>query len=510
MASPLRAFAALLLALPLVHAAAPAPLAGARPNIVFVITDDQGYGDLSAHGNPVLRTPNLDRLHREGVRFTDFHVSPTCAPTRSALLTGRHEFKNGITHTILERERLAPGAVTVAEILRGAGYRTGIFGKWHLGDEPALWPSQRGFDEMFIHGAGGIGQTYPGSCGDAPGNSYFNPAILHNGRFVRTTGYCTDVFFGRALDWMGEIGRDRPFLAWIATNAPHGPLDARPEDEARYTGKVPDADTAKYFGMIANIDDNVGRLLDRLDTLGIARDTLVVFMNDNGGTVGTRLFNAGMRGSKGSPWLGGTRSSSLWRWPARLRPADVPALTAHLDFFPTLAELAGAPLDARSRAQIEGRSLVPLLTDPAAPWAERTLFTHVGRWPLGTSPDEWKYRACSVRDPRWQLVSLEGGRTPKWQLFDLRADPGQQQDVSARHPEVVAALQGRFDDWWAAARPLMVNEGATGPKVNPFKELYWQQFGGGPSEEDLRRMDPVAFAAQQQQAGARKGAKKTK
>ncbi|PAW83459.1 MAG: arylsulfatase [Opitutia bacterium Tous-C8FEB] len=510
MAYPLRALAALLLALPLAQAAVPTPLAGARPNIIFIITDDQGYGDLSAHGNPVLRTPHLDRLHREGVRFTDFHVSPTCAPTRAALLTGRHEFKNGITHTILERERLAPGAVTVAEILREAGYRTGIFGKWHLGDEPELWPSRRGFDEMFIHGAGGIGQTYPGSCGDAPGNTYFNPAILHNGRFVRTTGYCTDVFFGRAMAWMGEVGRDRPFFAWIATNAPHAPLDARPEDEARYTGKVPDANTAKYFGMIANIDDNVGRLLERLDTLGIARDTLVVFMNDNGGTIGTRLFNAGMRGSKGSPWVGGTRASSLWRWPARLQPADVPALTAHLDFLPTLAELAGAPLDARTRAQVEGRSLVPLLTDPAAPWAERTLFTHVGRWPVGTSPDEWKYRSCSVRDPRWQLISLDGGRAPAWQLFDLRADPGQEQDVAARHPEVVAALQRRFDDWWAAARPLMVNEGATGPKVNPFKELYWQQFGGGPSAEDLRRMDPVAFAAQQQQAGARKGAKKAK
>jgi arylsulfatase len=510
MASPLRALAALLLTLPSLPAAAPAPLAGARPNIVFIITDDQGYGDLSAHGNPVLRTPHLDRLHREGVRFTDFHVSPTCAPTRAALLTGRHEFKNGVTHTILERERLAPGSVTVAELLRGAGYRTGIFGKWHLGDEPELWPSQRGFDEMFIHGAGGIGQTYPGSCGDAPGNTYFNPAILHNGRFVRTQGYCTDVFFDRAMAWIGEVGRDRPFFAWIATNAPHAPLDVRPEDEARYTGKVPDANTAKYFGMIANIDDNLGRLLDRLDALGLARDTLVVFMNDNGGTVGTRLFNAGMRGSKGSPWLGGTRASSLWRWPARLRPADVAALTAHLDFLPTLAELAGAPLDTRVRAQVEGRSLVPLLADPAAAWSERTLFTHVGRWPLGTSPDDWKYRQCSVRDPRWQLVSLDGGRAPAWQLFDLRADPGQQQDVAARHPEVVAALQQRFDAWWASARPLMVNEGATGPKVNPFKELYWQQFGGGPSAEDLRRMDPAAFAAQQQQAGARKGAKKAK
>ena len=172
-------------------------LAGTRPNIVFILTDDQGYGDLSCHGNPILKTPNIDRLHAEGVRFTDFHVSPTCSPTRSALLTGRHEFKNGVTHTILERERLTPDAVTLADVLKTAGYTTGIFGKWHLGDEPDRWPSRRGFDEMFIHGAGGIGQSYEGSCGDAPGNTYFNPAILHNGTFVKTQGYCTDVFFGR-------------------------------------------------------------------------------------------------------------------------------------------------------------------------------------------------------------------------------------------------------------------------------------------------------------------------
>ena len=147
-----------------------AGLSGKKPNIIFLLTDDQGYGDLSSHGNPILKTPNLDRLNAEGVRFEDFCVSPTCAPTRSALLTGRHEFKNGITHTILERERLTPKATTLAQVLKTAGYTTGIFGKWHLGDEPEYWPSVRGFDEMFIHGAGGIGQTYPGSCGDAPGN----------------------------------------------------------------------------------------------------------------------------------------------------------------------------------------------------------------------------------------------------------------------------------------------------------------------------------------------------
>src|SRR2546425_1535475 len=172
--------------------------AGKRPNILFILTDDQGYGDLSCHGNPILKTPNLDRLHDEGVRFRDFHVSPTCAPTRATLLTGRHEFRNGVTHTILERERLTLGATTLAQVLKSAGYTTGIFGKWHLGDEPKYWPSRRGFDEMFIHGAGGIGQTYAGSCGDAPGNTYFNPAILHNGRFVKTAGYCTDVFFAQA------------------------------------------------------------------------------------------------------------------------------------------------------------------------------------------------------------------------------------------------------------------------------------------------------------------------
>src|SRR6478752_6885608 len=167
-------------------------LAGKKPNIVFLITDDQGYGDISAHGNPVLKTPNLDRLHAEGVRFTDFHVSPTCSPTRSALLTGRHEFKNGVTHTILERERLTLKATTLAQVLKAAGYTTGIFGKWHLGDEPDRWPDKRGFDEMFIHGCGGIGQTYPGSCGDVPGNTYFDPTILHNGKFEKTRGYCTD------------------------------------------------------------------------------------------------------------------------------------------------------------------------------------------------------------------------------------------------------------------------------------------------------------------------------
>lgn len=459
-----------------------AELAGKRPNIIFILTDDQGYGDISAHGNPILKTPNLDRLHAEGVRFTDFHVSPTCAPTRSALLTGRHEFRNGVTHTILERERLAPGAITLAQVLKGTGYTTGIFGKWHLGDEPAYWPSARGFDEMFIHGAGGIGQSYPGSCGDAPGNTYFSPAILHNGRFVKTEGYCTDVFFSQAAKWIESVKGRQPFYCHISPNAPHTPLQVRPEDEARYAGQVPPP-TAKYFGMVANIDDNVGRLLAKLKEWGIEKDTLIVFMNDNGGTGGVKVFNAGMRGSKGSAWLGGTRASSFWRWPGSLTAGDRPQLAAHIDFLPTLAELAGAKLDDKVRAQVEGRSLVPLLENATAPWAERTLFTHLGRWAKDADPAVGKFSNCSVRTPRWHLVS-EGAKGPKakaepqqWQLFDVQTDPGEKTNVAAQHADVVAKLTAEYEQWWQSVQPQLVNEKAELPKVNPFKELYWKQYG---------------------------------
>ena len=476
------------------HSATASPLSGSRPNIIFILTDDQGYGDISAHGNPILQTPNLDRLHREGVRFTDFHVSPTCAPTRSALLTGRHEFKNGVTHTIFERERLTLKATTLAEVLQKAGYRTGIFGKWHLGDEPKYWPSRRGFDEMFIHGAGGIGQTFPGSCGDAPGNTYFNPAILHNGRFVRTEGYCTDVFFGQATKWIEAVKGKQPFLAWIALNAPHVPLQVRPEDEARYAGKVANTNAAKFFGMIANIDDNVGRLLAKLGEWGIERDTLVIFMNDNGTDGGVLAgYNAGMRGKKGTPWIGGTRAASFWRWPGRIAPGDATALSAHVDFFPTLAELAGAKSSRKVQRQVEGRSLVPLLENPTTPMPDRVLITHVGRWPKDGKPEtreDWKFKACSVRNTRWHLVSPDGGREPKWQLFDVQADPGEKTDLAPANPTVVASLAGSYDVWWKDVQPMLVNETAEGPRINPMKELYWKQVGGGPTPELLKQMKP--------------------
>jgi arylsulfatase len=470
----------LLAGLPLAASAA-GSLAGKKPNVVFILADDMGYGDVSAHGNPVLKTPNIDRLHAEGVRFTDFHVSPTCSPTRSALLTGRHEFKNGVTHTILERERLAPGAITLAQVLGSAGYTTGIFGKWHLGDEPDRWPSKRGFDEMFIHGGGGIGQSFPGSCGDAPGNTYFNPTILHNGKFEKTSGYCTDVFFGRATKWIESVkGKGKPFFCYIPTNAPHAPLQVRAEDEARYAGKVKQPNVAKFFGMIANLDDNVGRLLARLRELGLEKDTLVIFMNDNGGTAGVPVFNAGMRGHKVTPWLGGTRASSFWRWPGTLTPGDCDRLTAHIDFFPTLSELSGTKLSGGVAKQVAGRSLVPLLENPGARWADRVLFTHVGRWPKGAKVDDYKFADCSVRSTRWHLVWA--GRKGKGELFDVKADPGETTDVAEKHPDVVKRLSADYDAWWASLPPYLINEDAVGPKENPFKELYRKQFGGAKRE----------------------------
>ncbi len=492
-------------------AATAAPLAGKRPNIIFLLTDDQGYGDLSAHGNPILKTPNLDRLHAEGVRFEDFCVSPTCAPTRSALLTGRHEFKNGITHTILERERLTLKATTLPQVLKTAGYTTGIFGKWHLGDEPEYWPSARGFDEMFIHGAGGIGQTYPGSCGDAPGNKYFDPTILHNGTFEKTKGYCTDVFFEQAKKWIESVKGKQPFYCHLATNAPHAPYIARPEDLALFKDKVEGDDVANFFGMLHNIDQNLGLLLAKLKDWGIEKDTLVVFMNDNGGTAGTKIFNAGLRASKGSPWMGGIKASSIWRWPGTLTPASVDKLCAHIDFFPALAELAGAKLTEAVKNQVEGRSLVPLLEHPAAEWPAREIFTHVGRWPKDADPQLYKFTNCSVRDSRWQLVSAATGQRkpgaqakaraggdakkaggiaasgpdpiaePKWQLFDLPADPGQMTDVADAHPDVVTKLSAAYDAWWDSVQPMLVNEKAPLAPENPFKTLYLKQFGDVPA-----------------------------
>jgi arylsulfatase len=477
------AVSALLAGSSLALAAAPS-LVGSRPNIIVVLTDDQGYGELGCHGNRVIQTPNLDRLHAASLRFTHFHVSPTCAPTRAALLTGRHEFRSGVTHTIFERERLSLGATTLPQMLRAAGYATGIFGKWHLGDEDAYQPDRRGFDEVFIHGGGGIGQTYPGSCGDAPGNRYFDPAIRHNDRFEMTHGYCTDVFFTQALKWIDERRRTgSPFFCYLTPNAPHDPFVAPGDEwEAPYRGRGLGTNAIRYYAMIANIDANVGRLLARLHEWNLETNTLVIFMTDNGHSV-PDVFNAGMRGMKNTPYEGGTRVPSFWHWPGVLAEGvDCDRLAAHVDVLPTLLELAGA--GSRDLPALDGRSLVPLLRDPKAAWPDRLLFTHTGRWESGHAAGH-KFRGCAVTSARFKLVN-------DTELFDLEADPGEARNVIAGHPEVLAQLRAAYERWWAEVLPsALESDDAVGPYVNPFKQRYWEQFGGPRDEWELQRMDPA-------------------
>jgi arylsulfatase len=392
-------------------------------------------------------------------------------------MTGRHEFKSGVTHTINERERLALSATTLPQLLKQAGYATGIFGKWHLGDEDPYQPNRRGFDESLIHGAGGIGQTFPGSCGDAPNNKYFDPTLRHNGTFVTTKGYCTDLFFDAATRWIEQRSQtDQPFFAMITPNAPHSPLVSPGERyDSLHRGQLiqgkPLSDGAvAYLSMISNIDDNVGKFQEAIRRLGIEKRTLVIYMTDNGGTF-TQLYSAGMRGAKGTPYEGGTRVSSFWQWSGRL-PAgrDVSALAAHIDLLPTLCALAGATIP--TDLSIDGKSLLPILGDPQASWPDRYLFTHVGRWEKGKAAES-KYKQCAIRSSRFRLVN-------NIELYDVANDPGETTNVIDHFPTEVAEMRHAYDRWWEEARAGMVNEDAVSLKINPFKEAYWKQFGGGP------------------------------
>ncbi len=460
-----------------------------KPNIIIVMPDDIGYGDYTSLGAPIMRTPAVDAFKKQSLLFKQFHVSPTCSPTRAAIFSGRHEFKNGVTHTIFERERMSLHTVTLPQVLKTAGYTTGIFGKWHLGDEEEYRPESRGFDEVYIHGGGGIGQTYPGSCGDVPGNTNINPTLLHNGTFVKTRGYCTDLFFDQAIQWMNAKRETKqPFFAYIPLNAAHTPYVLPKEYYQQYLGKPGlSEDFAKFYGMIENVDTNFGKLLAKLNEWGIADNTLVIYLaSDNGGSAPTcKIFNAGMRGSKAMPYQGGTRAPCFFRWPAGGIPAGMVcnALTAHIDLFPTLSSIAFATVSDEVKKQVDGRSLLPLLKNPNSDWPERTLVHHVGRWGKGQSPEGSKYKECAIQDSRFTLVN-------NTELYDLKVDPSETTNVIAEHPAVVSALRATYEQWWADIQPYLVNESAIGPTINPIKALYWKQFGGGPTEADMKRMDP--------------------
>jgi len=460
---------------------------GKAPNIILILTDDQGYAAVGAHGHPWLKTPNMDKLHEVSTVFERFLVSPTCSPTRSALMTGRHPLKNGITHTIFERERMALGAVTLPQVLAKAGYTSGIFGKWHLGDEEEYQPGSRGFDEVFIHGAGGIGQTFPGSCADVPNNSYFNPVIRHNGKFVKTEGFCTDVFFNKAANWISTMkDSEKPFFAYIATNAPHGPFLAPDSAKKRFLEMGYDEKQAGFYGMIENIDKNLGRLMGKMDEWDLWGDTVFIFMSDNGmtpatGTAGTvygtdaegnklKGYNAGMKGYKGSLDEGGARVPFFVRWDGKTKPGkSVDEVVAHIDLLPTLAGLASVGFPD---SQVEGRDFWPLFSGEDGEWPDRMLFDHKARWNQGENPDDYKWKVFSVRSAKYRLVGKE-------QLYDMEADPGQTDNVIAEHPEVAEKMLKAYGEFWDEARPMMVNEGVPLAKKRPYHVWYEEQIAAG-------------------------------
>ena len=403
-----------------------------RPNVILLVTDDQGYGDLSCHGNPALRTPALDGLAAQSMRLTQFHASPMCSPTRACLMTGRYEWRSGVHGTIAGRCIMREDEVTLADSLAGAGYRTGIFGKWHLGDHFPHRAMDRGFQESLVHGGGGIGETY-----DYWGNTYFSPTLCRNGTWERHEGYCTDVFFRAALRFI-EADRDTPFFAYLPTNVPHGPLQVAEEYARPYRELGLAEDVARYYGMLANLDENVARLLARLDELGVAEQTILVFMSDNGSAANVQHFNAGMRGAKGGVYQGGIRVPCFIRWPGAVTPKDVETIAAHVDLLPTLLEACG--VERPEGPPLDGRSLLPLLRGTGQATERRLFFQRANFQDVGQV-----YRQGSaVRQQRFKLVNGS-------ELYDMGADHGESTDVAVGLPETVGRLAAAYEEWFASA-----------------------------------------------------------
>lgn len=407
-------------------------------NVVFVITDDQGYGDLGCTGNAVIQTPNIDRLYKESIRFTNYHVGPTCAPTRAGLMTGRYHNSTGVWHTIGGRSLLRSNEVSLADIFRLNGYRTGIFGKWHLGDNYPYRPHDRGFDEAIVHGGGGIGQTP-----DYWNNDYFDDTYFDHGQPTKFKGYCTDVFFKLGLDFI-ERHKDQPFFCYIPTNAPHSPLQVEDKYIDMYRRQVPE-DRARFYGMISNIDENVGLLREKLAEWGLAERTIVIFMTDNGTANGCTLddnkfvvngYNAGMRGTKGSPYEGGHRVPFFLHSPNDKSASgrDINQLTANIDILPTLLDLCRLPLP--DDLDLDGKSLLPLLEGKQKDWDDRFIVTDSQRVP---NPIKWKDSA--VMRGNWRLINGK-------ELYDIEQDPEQRVDQSDHYPDIAIQLCQDYEVWW--------------------------------------------------------------
>ena len=404
-----------------------------KPNVIFILTDDQGYGDLSCLGNPVLHTPNLDQLHSESVRCTDFHVAPVCTPTRGELLTGRDALYNGASFVCMGRSLLRPDLPTMADIFADNDYYTGHFGKWHLGDNYPYRPQDRGFQETIHHPSWGIT-----SAADYFGNDYFDDRYRHGDQIEQYQGYCTDIWFEQAMDWIGRCD-NQPFLAYIATNAPHGPLWVPDHCRHPYRDQVK-ANEASFFGMIANIDQNLGRLDRYLHQNGLHENTILIFMTDNGTASGENVFNADMRGKKSSLYEGGHRVPFFVRWPdGNIQGGrDVEGLTRGTDLLPTLTDLGG--LDLPDGLSFDGLSLADPLQTGQPVSTERISVVQFGH------PNEgiWGYTAEDQAAVMWQRWRLVNGH----ELYNVNTDPGQSNDLSADHPDIVSRLHDHYQDWW--------------------------------------------------------------
>jgi arylsulfatase A-like enzyme len=429
-------FPALLLIHPAFTAAA-ALAAAQQPNVIIVLTDDQGYGDLSCHGNPTLRTPHLDRLHAQGIRLTDFHVAPMCTPTRSQLMTGRDALDNGAMNVSSGRTMIRRGIPTMADVFAASGYRTGLFGKWHLGDVYPYRPQDRGF-----HKALWFPSSHIPSAPDVWNNDYFDTTYrTETGRLVSLPGYCADVQFDEAMRWMEDTARSQqPFFAYVALNSAHWPWWVPDEYREPYRGL--DKDLASFFAMVANIDHNMGRLEDMLRRTGLRDDTILIFMTDNGGTLGVKHFNAGMKAGKVTLWDGGHRVPMFVRWPAGDLgpPRDVDALTHVQDVLPTLIDLC--KLNAPPDPKFDGVSLAGLLRGTQGSLPDRMLVVQFSRM-NNARPERFD---SAVLWRKWRL--MKGS-----ELYDVSTDPAQDRDVAKDHPDVVAKMRAHYEAWWADVEP---------------------------------------------------------
>jgi len=405
--------------------------AAEKPNIVIVITDDQGYGDFGFTGNEVIKTPNIDKLRAQSTLLNNFHVDPTCAPTRAALMTGRYSNRAGVWHTVQGRSMLRKREITMANILSENGYATGMFGKWHLGDCYPYRPEDRGFQHVVYHSAGGVGQAP-----DYWGNDYFDDTYIVNGEFKRFKGYCTDIWFDEGIKFIKE-NKDKPFLAYIATNAPHGPYYCPKNYDDMYRGN-PKVPNVPFYGMITNIDDNMAKLLKTLDDEGLTENTILIYTTDNGTAGGFKNdigFDGNMRGKKGSEYEGGHRVPFLIRWPAGKIEAgkSVEKLTAHIDILPTFIDLCG--LKAPD-IKFDGTNIRQLIDTDGTEWKPRTLIVESQRV---VDPIKWKQSSVMTED--WRLVNGK-------ELYQIRKDPKQTKDIASDHPEIVKQLRAEYDKFW--------------------------------------------------------------